>query len=152
LHHGRSELLDDRVRLRWKEHPDADADEKERIRQSVVDETASQLVSETHGRMQDYLNTWRRDRAGKHSPQRSALKPEDQAETLNNIQTALPRNWALLDFWVLGSERVRVFLITQGGLEVIPLNVPAVELLQRGPLMDLMHWFAEAEQTPEHGL
>jgi CHAT domain-containing protein/tetratricopeptide (TPR) repeat protein len=75
---------------------------------------------EVSGRAQAYLRAWRQ------ALRDSAPLSSDGAEavSLGEVQTALPADWALLDFYRVGEEAFLAFVVRRDGLCVQELRLP----------------------------
>ena len=64
----------------------------------------------------------------------------------------MPMDWALLDFWVLNENQVKVFVVTQGQLQVETLSVSLQDADVQEALNDLANWLITGQGERDYAL
>jgi CHAT domain-containing protein len=135
---GKAGVLGD-LRGRNRDLPE-ESDEVRSARKSLTDAMRARAGGEViAAAKQGYFKLWRAAQVAQTHP--SSLIPHPNQVSLTEIQRALPPDWALLDFWVLNDEEVRVFIVRrEDTLKMEPLGVPLRNAEVQRALGNLMLW------------
>jgi CHAT domain-containing protein len=70
-----------------------------------------------------YFKTWQQSWHTCQSDVSDQMFTEDPV-SLERIQSALPSDWALIDFWIMGNDIVTAFVLFRDALEIRKLTIP----------------------------
>ena len=87
-----------------------------------------------------FIKLWRMAQNRQRQNSDLNLNSSEERISLKEIQAALPINWALLDFWVLNSEHVKVFIVKRNGFEVETLEFPYKDIKVQKAFDEIEQW------------